>query len=74
MNSALAPSFSQQPFAGSSVIVFYSLLTSVPKHFPPLPAGVTSDLVTGQCFNSTKLPLWQHLIHLAALALKCCSH
>ena len=31
---------------------------SVQKHYPHLPAGVTPDLVTGQCFSSTKLPLW----------------
>ena len=57
-NLKLAPSFPQQLFAGSSAIVFYSLLTSAQKYYPHLPAAVTSDLVTGQCSNSTKLPLW----------------
>ena len=53
-NSELASRFPQQLFAGSSAVVFYSLLTSVQRCFPHLPAGViTSDLVTAQCSKST---------------------
>ena len=46
-NLKLAPRSPQQLFAGSSAVVFYSLLTSAQKYCPHLPAAVTSDLVTG---------------------------
>jgi len=58
IRSKLAPSFPQKLFAGSSVIMFHSLLTSIQKYGPYLPAGVTSNLGIGQCFNSSKLSLW----------------
>lgn len=64
-NSKLTLSYPQNLF-----FVFHSLLTSVQKHCPYLPADVTFDFVIGQCFNSSKFSS-RDLIHLTALILRC---